>query len=72
MMKEGDDVNFTIEKIDPIKWLGPNALNTLESLTTNNAATTYLKELLAKVPQNGDYDAITKNFITAKSVDLLN
>lgn len=61
--EEGDDLNYTIDKIDPIKWLGPNALNTLESLTTNNAATTYLKELLAKVPQNGDYDTITKNFI---------
>lgn len=61
--EEGDDLNYTIDKIDPIKWLGPDALNTLESLTTNNAATTYLKELLAKVPQNGDYDAITKNFI---------
>lgn len=61
--EEGDDLNYTIDKIDPIKWLGPDALNTLESLTTNNAATTYLKELLAKVPQNGDYDTITKNFI---------
>ena len=61
--EEGDDLNYTIDKIDPIKWLGPEALNTLESLTTNNAATTYLKELLAKVPQNGDYDTITKNFI---------
>lgn len=61
--EEGDNLNYTIDKIDPIKWLGPDALNTLESLTTNNAATTYLKELLAKVPQNGDYDTITKNFI---------
>lgn len=61
--EEGDDLNYTIDKIDPIKWLGPDALNTLESLTTNNAATTYLKELLAKVPQNGDYYTITKNFI---------
>lgn len=60
---EGDDVNVTIEKIDPIKWLGPDALNTLESLTTNNAATTYLRELLAKVPQNGDYDTITQSFM---------
>lgn len=61
--EEGDDLNYTVDKIDPIKWLGPEALNTLESLTTNNAATNYLKELLAKVPQNGDYDTITKNFI---------
>ena len=61
--EEGDDLNYTIDKIDPIKWLGPDTLNTLESLTTNNAATNYLKELLAKVPQNGDYDTITKNFI---------
>lgn len=60
---EGDNVNVTIEKIDPIKWLGPDALNTLESLTTNNAATTYLRELLAKVPQNGDYDTITQSFM---------
>lgn len=60
---EGDDVNVTIEKIDPIKWLGPDALNTLESLTTNNAATTYLRELLAKIPQNGDYDTITQSFM---------
>jgi hypothetical protein len=43
--------------------LGPDALNTLESLTTNNAATTYLRELLAKVPQNGDYDTITQSFM---------
>lgn len=61
--EEGDNLNYTIDKIDPIKWLGPDALNTLESLSTNNAATNYLKELLAKVPQNGDYDTITKNFI---------
>ena len=60
---EGDDVNVTIDKIDPIKWLGPEALSTLESLTTNNAATTYLKELLTKVPQNGDYDTITQSFV---------
>lgn len=61
--EEGDNLNYTIDKIDPIKWLGPDALNTLESLTTNNAATTYLKELLAKVPQSGDYDTITQNFV---------
>lgn len=68
---EGDDVNVTIDKIDPIKWLGPEALNTLESLTTNNAATTYLKELLAKVPQSGDYDAITQSFVR-NSYDAIN
>lgn len=61
--EEGDDLNYTIDKIDPIKWLGPEALNTLESLTTNNAATTYLRELLAKVPQSGDYDTITQSFV---------
>ena len=61
--EEGDNLNYTIDKIDPIKWLGPDALNTLESLTTNNAATTYLKELLTKVSQSGDYDAITQSFV---------
>ncbi len=61
--EEGDDLNYTIDKIDPIKWLGPDALNTLESLSTNNAATNYLKELLAKVPQNNDYDTITQSFV---------
>lgn len=65
---EGGTDTVTLEHIDPIKWLGADALAAIEPLTTSNASTIYLKELLKNIPQEDTYTDTVGNIInTLKS-----
>ena len=58
---EGDDI--TIDSLDPIKWLGENALDTLNTLSTKNSATNYLTEILSNTSQEATYKSTKDNLI---------